>query len=185
MSQLTPRQILDVVDKSLEEASRWPRLLKALGFDMEQSRPGPRLLNRALQDRGFEPAVDENDSLRKMLTNYPDAWWFAIAEEVTGRRDSSVQVVVDAISVSVPHSQTPIDSSAISSVRYDRQQKTLLVTFRGGGGTYLYENVSSDEYRNLMAADSRGAWFNKFLKDRHPFRRMDVSPSTTPHTNSH
>jgi hypothetical protein len=97
MSELTGRQILDAFDGALELSSRWPRLLKTLGFDMAMGRPGPLLLNNALENRGFGRPIDESDSLKKMLRQYPDAWWFAIARETTGREDATVQQVVDAL----------------------------------------------------------------------------------------
>lgn len=97
MSNFSPRQILDAFHSALENSSRWPRLLKSLGFDIEISRPGPRLLNDALEKRGFRRVINEDDSLRKMFRQYPDDWWFAIATETTGRADASVSDVVAAL----------------------------------------------------------------------------------------
>ena len=97
MNHLSSKDVFDAFDHALEVSSRWPRLLRVLGFDMSVGRPGPLLLNNALVIRGFRRVVDENDSLRSMFRDYPDAWWFAIAQEVTGHRDASVQQVVDAL----------------------------------------------------------------------------------------
>src|ERR1700712_4463394 len=97
MSALTDRQILDAFDSALELSSRWPRLLKSLGFDIAIGRPGPLLLNNALETRGFRRAIDEGDSLRRMLRQYPNDWWLAVARETTGRPDASVQEVIDAL----------------------------------------------------------------------------------------
>lgn len=97
MSELTPKRILTAFDDALERSSRWPRLLRALGFDMEQGRPGPPLLNNALERRGFGRIIDETEKLEAMFSTYPDRWWFAIAQEVTGNRDASVNTVMDAL----------------------------------------------------------------------------------------
>ena len=97
MSALTGRQILDAFDSALESSSRWPRLLKSLGFDIAVGRPGPLLLNNALENMGFRRVIDEGDSLRKMLRQYPDDWWAAVAKETTGHPDAAVQDVVNAL----------------------------------------------------------------------------------------
>jgi hypothetical protein len=86
---------LTLIDDALEEASRWPRLKLTLAL---AGRPGPRMINDALEARGFKPVVDETAALNTMLKDYPDAWWFAIAQETTGRADATVQQVVDALS---------------------------------------------------------------------------------------
>lgn len=95
MSARSSQQILEAFDHALEVSSRWPRLLLTFGL---RGRPGARIFNDALQARGFRPVVDESEALRTMLKDYPDAWWFAIAQETTGRSDATVQQVVDALS---------------------------------------------------------------------------------------
>ncbi len=97
MNHLSSKEVFDAFEHALEVSSRWPRLLRSLGFDMSVGRPGPLLLNNALEYRGFRRVVDEADSLRQLIRDYPDAWWFAVAQEVTGRRDATVQQVVDVL----------------------------------------------------------------------------------------
>jgi hypothetical protein len=101
MSELTPRQILGAFDRALEVSSRWPRLLQALGYDMNVGRPGPPLLNRALEARGFGAVIDERESWL-MLREYPETWWLAIAKDTTGNPDASVQEVIDRLRVRAP-----------------------------------------------------------------------------------
>lgn len=101
MNTLNSRQMLSAIDESLEESSRWPRLLRALGFDMEQGRPGPPLLNNAIARHGFRRVLDETEPLEAMFGGYPDRWWFAIAQEVTGNRDASVDAVLEALANSL------------------------------------------------------------------------------------
>ena len=86
---LTAAEFRNVVDVSLEAASRWPRLLLVLGFDQ---RPSSASLNDALQARGFARVVDE-----RSLPLYSDAWWAAIAMEVAGRSDAKVEDVVSRL----------------------------------------------------------------------------------------
>jgi len=103
MTELTSRQILSAIDAGLEEAARWPQLLKALDFDNFAGRPGPLLINNALQKRGFRRVLDEADSMRLAIEpRYPDAWWYAIASEVGGRPDASVSDVVGELKRRVP-----------------------------------------------------------------------------------
>lgn len=97
MSVQRSKQILAAFGEAIAEGGRWPRLLKALGLEEVEGWPGPRLINDALEAQGFRPAIDETEALRKMLSDYPDAWWFAIARETTGRSDATVQQVVDAL----------------------------------------------------------------------------------------
>lgn len=65
-----------------------------------------------------------------------------------------------------------LDSSALLAVHYDPHKKELRATFRDNRRTYIYEGVEPEEYTALMAAESRGAWFNTHIKERHPFREV-------------
>ena len=53
-----------------------------------------------------------------------------------------------------------LESSAISSVRYDARKRTLEVDFRNGDG-YRYFHVPEFVYRELLAAESAGAFWNQ------------------------
>lgn len=63
-------------------------------------------------------------------------------------------------------------SSSIERVYYDLRERTLKVTFRDSQRTYIYENVSEEEYDALMAAESMGAYFNANIRDKHPFHEV-------------
>lgn len=68
----------------------------------------------------------------------------------------------------------PVDSSAVEAVGYDADERELYVCFRGSsGGTYVYADVSHDEYRTLLDAESIGGYVNKEIKPRHPYRQLD------------
>jgi hypothetical protein len=62
-----------------------------------------------------------------------------------------------------------IESTAILRVSYNDTAKRLYVTFRDSGRTYAYHGVSKSTYEDLLQADSAGAYFNAFIKDRFPF----------------
>lgn len=62
-----------------------------------------------------------------------------------------------------------IESSAILRVSYNETARRLYVTFRESGKTYAYHGVPKDAYEELLLADSAGAYFNAFVKDRYPF----------------
>lgn len=66
-----------------------------------------------------------------------------------------------------------LDSDALSYVRYDAKARTLFAAFRGRRRrAYVYEGVAPEEYEALMAAPSRGAWFNAHIRDHHPFHEI-------------
>jgi hypothetical protein len=61
-------------------------------------------------------------------------------------------------------------STALKSLWYDERARTLRATFRGNGRSYVYDDVTPEEYRALMRAPSKGAWFNAHIRDSHSFR---------------
>ena len=66
-----------------------------------------------------------------------------------------------------------LDSDALAFVRYDARSRTLFATFHGERRrSYIYEGVTPEEYKALMAAPSKGAWFNAHIRDSHPFREV-------------
>jgi hypothetical protein len=66
-----------------------------------------------------------------------------------------------------------LESEALSFVRYDEKTRELFAIFRGRKHRrYVYEGVTPDEYTQLMQAESKGAWFNTHIRDRHPFREV-------------
>ncbi len=65
-----------------------------------------------------------------------------------------------------------LESSALVSVWYDAKRRALRATFRDTGRTYIYEDVAPEEYDALMAAESKGAWFNLHIRDSHSYREV-------------
>ncbi len=80
---MTPRNILDAIHEGLEETA----LFAALGYDATQGRPSCRLLNNALERRGYGRPIDEQAAA-------PDEWIRAIAKTISGRPDAPLHEVI-------------------------------------------------------------------------------------------
>lgn len=57
-----------------------------------------------------------------------------------------------------------VQSSNLHSVGYDPEGKTLEIEFRSGA-VYQYKDVPLNIYRALMAASSKGKYFNSYIRD--------------------
>ena len=62
-----------------------------------------------------------------------------------------------------------VESSNIERIGYHRQQQILRVGFKGGRA-YDYPMVTEREHRDLMAADSKGSYFNRRIKSMYAHR---------------
>ena len=68
--------------------------------------------------------------------------------------------------------RTAVASSNLASVGYDYQKQVLEVEFRHGG-VYHYFDVSPVTYTELMAAESHGRYFDRYIKKRgYPYLRV-------------
>jgi hypothetical protein len=63
------------------------------------------------------------------------------------------------------------DSSAIDEIRYDRKLRLLEVDL-AGSGTYRYENVPANVAGELLLAESKGQFFNGFIKGQYPSTKI-------------
>ena len=59
-----------------------------------------------------------------------------------------------------------LDSSSITSIGYDPDGPELEIEFRQNCDVYLYFDVPAEEYRNFMAADSKGTYLNQVFKPK-------------------
>ena len=66
---------------------------------------------------------------------------------------------------------TPISSSMIRSVGYDRDSSTLEVEFNKGG-VYQFGDVPLGEFEGLMSASSHGKYFLANVKGRYPTLKL-------------
>lgn len=65
---------------------------------------------------------------------------------------------------------TPIQSSLLSSIRYSFDA-TLELEFRNGA-IYRYFAVPQAVFEGLIAAESKGAYFNRNVRSRFPYHRL-------------
>jgi len=59
--------------------------------------------------------------------------------------------------------RTPVVSSQIASIGYDKMERILEVEFTSGA-VYQYEAVSPQIAEDLIAAESVGKFFNKYIR---------------------
>ena len=65
-----------------------------------------------------------------------------------------------------------IRSSSLAQVAYDRHQSILRVQFRDGTA-YEYDGVPLTPYLDLLQADSKGAYFNRHIRNHYPAKRLN------------
>jgi lysyl-tRNA synthetase class 2 len=65
-----------------------------------------------------------------------------------------------------------LDSAALIAVHYDDKRRQLRATFRPRARAYVYRDVPREVYDALLAAESRGAFFNAHIRDRYAFREL-------------
>jgi len=67
--------------------------------------------------------------------------------------------------------RTRVRSSNLQSVGYDPDSATLEIQFLDGG-IYQYSQVPAATHAALMAALSKGAYFDTHIKPRYRFRKV-------------
>lgn len=67
----------------------------------------------------------------------------------------------------------PIDSSLIRSIGYDFPNSLLEVELLPTGRVYRYFDVPLSIYNELMAAESKGSYFNESIRDLYPFEELE------------
>lgn len=60
--------------------------------------------------------------------------------------------------------RTPVESTNLASVGYDRESSTLEIEFNNGA-IYQYFGVPETEYSGLMNAASKGSYLNQNIKE--------------------
>jgi hypothetical protein len=61
-----------------------------------------------------------------------------------------------------------VSSSMIAAIGYDEERETLEVEFIAGY-VYRYFGISPDVFEGFRAARSKGAFFNRHIKDAYPW----------------
>jgi hypothetical protein len=65
----------------------------------------------------------------------------------------------------------PLESSSLASVLYLPTPRELEVEFRSGE-IYRYLDVPPQSYRNLLAAPSKGGYYNSSIRNCFPFKQI-------------
>jgi hypothetical protein len=65
-----------------------------------------------------------------------------------------------------------VDSSTVLSVAYDRRSATLEVEFRHANEVYRFTDVPLQVYEGLLAAASKGEYFNEHVRDDYHYVRV-------------
>ena len=64
-----------------------------------------------------------------------------------------------------------VKSSLLDKVGYDPEAKVLAVQMNYSSDVYLYQNVPQDIFDDLLAADSKGAFYVKKIKGQYKTER--------------
>ena len=67
--------------------------------------------------------------------------------------------------------RVPLESTTLASVLYHPAFRRLEVEFRSGQ-RYLYFRIPVDCYRQLIASQSKGAYFNRHIRNCFPFQHL-------------
>jgi hypothetical protein len=63
-------------------------------------------------------------------------------------------------------------STTVAAIGYDDDTETLEIKFVAGT-VYRYRGVSQDVFEDFRQAPSKGAFFNRHIKDAYPFEQME------------
>lgn len=70
----------------------------------------------------------------------------------------------------------PVDSSLLRSVGYDLASSILEIEFVDGDRPRLYQyfDIPLSVYSELMAAESKGLYFNDYIKDMYSYQEIEI-----------
>ncbi|MFB5946487.1 KTSC domain-containing protein [Albibacterium profundi] len=63
-------------------------------------------------------------------------------------------------------------SSVIDTISYDQSNAILKIRFQSGS-VYEYMDVKKETYDAMRAAFSKGTFFNRHIKDKYEFSRIE------------
>jgi len=72
-----------------------------------------------------------------------------------------------------------VRSSSLARLFYDCRQAILQVEF-SDGSQYQYSGVPLETYQNLLQADSKGSYFNHYIRSCFPYAAIRLAASVTP-----
>ncbi len=68
----------------------------------------------------------------------------------------------------------PIDSTALESAAYVAQRRWLYLRFKSGE-IYHYFDFPPDKYRDFIAAESKGTYFGKYIREQFRYEHLSQS----------
>ena len=69
---------------------------------------------------------------------------------------------------------TAVESTTLATVAYDARSQLLWLEFRSRA-VYCYFGVPPAVHQGLMAAPSKGTYFNRNIRGRFPYHRQESS----------
>ena len=72
---------------------------------------------------------------------------------------------------------SPVKSSNIDAVGYDKDKKELHVSFKGSG-RYVFEGVPAEKHDSLIGAPSVGKYFSDNIRAVHAGRKIEQPKET-------
>lgn len=66
----------------------------------------------------------------------------------------------------------PVVSESIAAIGYDDDAEALEIEFVSGA-VYRYSGVPQDVFEDLREAPSKGAFFNRLIKDAYPWEQVE------------
>lgn len=71
-----------------------------------------------------------------------------------------------------------VESTTLGSASHDAQATVLELQFRNGA-VYQYFGVPPRIYSDLLRADSKGGYFNRNIRGKYPYQRIQNASSAT------
>lgn len=124
----------------MTELQKLTNLLENVPMDLGARRKQRAAIQSMTEDRAFELRV----KLEFVLEQF-------------------ARVLLEVEKVEEPSSWVPVKSSTMTHVLYNLSERVLLIKFTSGV-VYSYYNVPETVYRALMAAESKGRYFNQNIK---------------------
>lgn len=71
-----------------------------------------------------------------------------------------------------------VQSTTLATVAYDHRTEILRLEFRNGA-VYSYSGVPALIHRALLTAPSKGAYFNRNIRGRFPYQKLETAHHDT------
>jgi hypothetical protein len=71
---------------------------------------------------------------------------------------------------------TPAESTTLCTIGYDANRELLQLEFHNHA-TYQYFHVPAEIHEGLLQAPSKGAYFNRFIREKFAYSKIGTAPS--------